>query len=67
MTKDVGLRIRLDARLRRDFIEICRVQDRSAAQVIREFMRDYIEKNFGSSQEPLFPSPDSGQSATIDR
>jgi hypothetical protein len=41
-TKDVGLRIRIERGLRDDFQEACRLLDRPAAQVIREFMRSYV-------------------------
>jgi len=40
--KDSGLRVRVERDLRERFLEICRQQDRPAAQVIREFMREYI-------------------------
>ena len=40
--KNSGLRIRIERDLRERFLEICREQDRPAAQVIREFMRAYI-------------------------
>lgn len=43
MTKDVGLRIRVDRDLRESFIEACKADDRPAAQVLREFMRTYVE------------------------
>lgn len=43
--KDSGLRIRIERDLRERFLEICRQQDRPAAQVIREFMRVYIAEN----------------------
>jgi hypothetical protein len=43
--KDAGLRIRVERELRDDFLEICRAQDRPAAQVIREFMRRYVSEN----------------------
>ena len=42
--KDLGLRIRIDRNLREKFLEVCRAQDKPAAQVIREFMRSYIRK-----------------------
>lgn len=41
--KDSGLRIRVERQLRQKFLELCREQDRPASQVIREFMREYIE------------------------
>ena len=40
--KDAGLRIRVQRDLRDQFIAICRAQDKPAAQVIREFMRQYV-------------------------
>lgn len=43
MMKDSGLRIRVQRDLRDKFLEVCRTQDKPAAQVIREFMRDYVE------------------------
>ncbi len=42
--KDVGLRIRVQRGLREQFLEVCRAQDKPAAQVLREFMRDYVAK-----------------------
>ncbi|PLW76425.1 hypothetical protein [Cohaesibacter celericrescens] len=43
--KDAGFRIRVERDLRDKFIEMCRAKDRPAAQVIRDFMRQYIEEN----------------------
>jgi hypothetical protein len=40
--KDSGLRIRVERELREKFIETCREQDRPAAQVLREFMKQYV-------------------------
>lgn len=47
--KDSGLRIRVDRDLRDRFQEICRAQDRPAAQVLREFMRRYIAEHEGAN------------------
>jgi hypothetical protein len=44
-TKDVGLRIRVERGLRDDFLEACRLLDKPAAQVIREFMRSYVAQH----------------------
>lgn len=44
MSKDSGLRIRVERELREKFLELCRAQDRPAAQVLREFMREYVAK-----------------------
>ncbi len=43
--KDAGLRIRIQRDLRDQFLEVCRAQDKPAAQVLREFMRDYIDRH----------------------
>ncbi len=43
--KDVGLRIRVQRELREQFLEACREQDKPAAQVLREFMREYVAKH----------------------
>jgi hypothetical protein len=44
-TKDAGLRIRIDRELRDAFVAACREQDKPAAQVLREFMRLYVEEH----------------------
>lgn len=49
--KDVGLRIRVQRDLREHFLEVCRAQDKPAAQVLREFMRDYVEKHGSLSEQ----------------
>jgi hypothetical protein len=48
--KDVGLRTRVERSLRDKFLEVCRLQDKPAAQVLREFMRNYVTYN-GSGAE----------------
>lgn len=40
--KDSGLRIRIERDLREQFLKVCREQNRPAAQVLRELMRDHI-------------------------
>lgn len=42
--KDVGLRIRVQRGLRERFLEVCRAQDMPAAQMLREFMRTYVNE-----------------------
>lgn len=58
MMKDSGLRIRVQRDLRDKFLEVCRTQDKPAAQVIREFMRDYVEHH-GLTVEPVAGRPPS--------
>lgn len=45
MNKNVGLRIRLEEKLRDQFVKACNRQDLSASQVLRHFMRSYIESS----------------------
>ena len=40
--KDVAFKIRIDEELRRAFVDACQAEDRPAAQVVREFMRNYV-------------------------
>ena len=46
--KDAGLRIRIQKELRDRFIEACRRQDIPAAQVLREFMRGFVDNDPGA-------------------
>lgn len=43
--KDAALRIRLSTDLHQQFLAICRAQDKPAAQVLREYMRSYVQRN----------------------
>ncbi|MCR9196221.1 MAG: hypothetical protein NXH88_15890 [Hyphomonas sp.] len=52
MDKDVGFRIRMQRELREQFLEACRAQDKPAAQVLREFMREYVAQHDKSTFEP---------------
>ncbi len=53
--KNSGLRIRIERELREKFLEVCREQDRPAAQVIREFMREYIASHQNQEDKRLQP------------
>ena len=50
-----GFRIRIDNNLRQAFKEACQSRDQTAAQVVRAFMRDYVEKVTDNRQAELFP------------
>jgi hypothetical protein len=52
--KDAGLRLRVERELREEFVEACRSEGRPAAQVLRDFMRDYVSRNRASAQKELF-------------
>lgn len=57
---DSGFRIRVDDTLRAEFIAACKRQDRTAAQVLRDFMRRYIDEHEDAARRALFQeSPDS--------
>jgi len=62
-TKDAGLRLRVEKELRQEFVDACRASGKPAAQVLRDFMRDFVIRERGSAQRPLFegdllePSP----------
>jgi hypothetical protein len=43
MKKDVGFRIRVERELRDQFLDACRDDEKPAAQVIRQFMRQCVK------------------------
>jgi hypothetical protein len=51
--KDAGMRIRLEPELRERFLNVCREQDLPAAQVLRQFMRGYVEQFKPKEQSTL--------------
>lgn len=53
-TKDAGLRLRVEREIRQEFVEACRAEGKTAAQVLREYMRDYIARNRAAAQRELF-------------
>lgn len=54
MNKTSAFRIRMDPNLHHQFLEICKNQDRPASQVIRDFMRQYVQIHGGGLQLELF-------------
>lgn len=52
-TKDSGMRIRVEKDLREAFVQACRSQNRPAAEVLRDFMRSFTEKQ-SAGQGNLF-------------
>lgn len=60
--KDAGMRIRVEPDLRAAFVQACRAQDVSAAQVLRAFMRAYVERQDASgTQGRLFEGTEAKQ------
>jgi hypothetical protein len=63
--KDVGLRIRVEKRLREDFQAACAAEDRAASDVLREFMRSFADRSMNGRQPSLFTmKPESISSKT---
>ena len=56
--KDAGLRLRVEREIRQEFVEACRAEGKTAAQVLREYMRDYIARNRAAAQGELFSQSD---------
>jgi hypothetical protein len=52
--KESGLRIRVENQLREDFLRACKKDDLTAAQVLRAFMRSYIEQQVRGKQADIF-------------
>lgn len=52
--KESGLRIRVENELREAFLSTCKREDLTAAQVLRAFMRSYVEQKAGGVQPDLF-------------
>jgi hypothetical protein len=43
--KDSGMRIRVETELREAFVQACRAENRPASDVLRDFMRVFVEKH----------------------
>ncbi len=54
MKKTSALRIRTDPNLHHQFLEVCKTQDKPASQVLRDFMRHYVQMYGGGIQLDLF-------------
>jgi hypothetical protein len=52
--KESGLRIRVETQLREDFLRACKKDDLTAAQVLRAFMRSYVDRQRHGEQPDLF-------------
>ena len=66
--KDVGMRIRVEPELREEFVDICKQKDVPAAQVIRTFMREFIQTNsVAKAHSKLRAQPLAKKSAAQDR
>ncbi|MHC8944322.1 hypothetical protein ACYX78_06660 [Advenella incenata] len=58
MNKSSALRVRIPPDLHKDFLTVCKHQDIPASQVLRQFMRTYVDDHKFDSQRDLFESVD---------
>jgi len=57
--KNAGMRIRVEPELREEFVRLCKHKDMPAAQVLRAFMRDFVERQGeGRQTEIVFADGD---------
>ncbi len=56
MNKSAALRIRIDPDLHQQFLGVCQKQDVPASQVLRQYMRSYVEQYRHGLQSDLFES-----------
>ena len=54
MAKSSALRIRVDPELHREFLDACRRLDVPAAQVLRQYMRRFVDGSQDSPQVTMF-------------
>ena len=59
--KNVAFKIRIEEELRREFVDTCNADDLTAAQVVRRFMRGYIERHKSALQGNLFQASEPPQ------
>lgn len=55
--KDAGLRIRVERELREAFQGACLAENRSASEVLREFMQVFADRYQGGLQPDMFTTP----------
>jgi predicted DNA-binding protein len=51
--KNVGIRVRLEPKLREEFVAACHAENRPASEVLRELMEKYIQ-HYQAGQLDLF-------------
>lgn len=54
MTKTAALRIRVEPSLHQQFISTCKARDLKASQVLRDYMRYFVEQSAEGKQTQLF-------------
>lgn len=54
MPKSANYRIRVEPDLHQEFLDACKSEDRPAAQIVREFMRGYVNQRRAALQADHF-------------
>lgn len=54
-TKDAGLRLRIEREIREEFVAACHAEGKTAADVLRDYMRDYIERSRAAQRDLFAP------------
>ena len=54
MSKTAALRIRIEPKLHKSFLEACKTYDIPASQVLREFMKQYVSTYEKTTQMDFF-------------
>lgn len=52
--KNAGLRLRVERELRTEFNDVCRANGRPSSDVLREYMREYVNRHRAAVQPDLF-------------
>lgn len=60
--KDAQFAFRVETPLREQFVRLCKRMDRPAGQVLREFMRQFVQEH---GQAPLFDEADFNQETDV--
>jgi hypothetical protein len=58
MRKDSGFHVRVERELRQAFVDTCKSRDEAAGQVLRQFMREYVDQHRRGAQGELFREPE---------
>ena len=63
MNKNAAMRIRLEEKLHKEFLAVCRLEGIPAAQVIRQFMHSYVEDRMEYRHPDMFKEADMAEKA----
>lgn len=67
MPKSSALRIRIEPDLHQEFLAACKRLDVPAAQVLRQYMRRFVDEHQEGQQKGLFDTRSGDQGSTVDK